>query len=49
MSHVALPHWLARVNVRFSNRFMRPIAARLPWFVVAVLRVDEFLELREEV
>lgn len=49
MSHVALPHWLARVNVRFSNRLMRPIAARLPWFVVAVLRVDEFLELREEV
>jgi len=34
MSHVALPHWLARVNVRFSNRFMRPITARLPWFVV---------------
>lgn len=29
-----LPHWLARVNVRFSNRFMRVIAARLPWFVV---------------
>jgi deazaflavin-dependent oxidoreductase (nitroreductase family) len=34
MGHVALPHWLARVNVRFSNAFMRPIAARLPWFVV---------------
>ncbi len=29
-----LPHWLARVNVNFSNRFMRVIAARLPWFVV---------------
>ena len=34
MDHVPLPHWLARVNVRFSNRFMRPIAARLPWFCV---------------
>lgn len=34
MGHVPLPHWLTRVNVRFSNRFMRPIAARLPWFVV---------------
>lgn len=34
MGHVALPHWLARVNLRFSNAFMRPIAARLPWFVV---------------
>jgi len=22
------------VNLRFSNAFMRPIAARLPWFVV---------------
>ena len=31
---MALPHWLARVNLRFSNLFMRPIAARLPWFVV---------------
>ena len=34
MGHVALPHWLARLNMRFSNRFMRPIAARLPWFCV---------------
>ena len=34
IDHVALPHWLARVNVRFSNRLMRPIAARLPWFGV---------------
>jgi deazaflavin-dependent oxidoreductase (nitroreductase family) len=34
MGHVALPHWLARVNLRFSNAFMRPIATRLPWFVV---------------
>lgn len=34
MGHVALPHWLARVNLRFSNVFMRPIAARLPWLVV---------------
>lgn len=34
MSHVALPHWLASVNLRFSNAFMRPIAARLPWFAV---------------
>jgi deazaflavin-dependent oxidoreductase (nitroreductase family) len=34
MGHVALPHWLARLNLRFSNVFMRPLAARLPWFVV---------------
>ena len=34
MGHVALPRWLARLNVRFTNRFMRIIAPRLPWFVV---------------
>lgn len=34
MGGVALPHWLARLNLRFSNTFMRPIAARLPWFCV---------------
>jgi deazaflavin-dependent oxidoreductase (nitroreductase family) len=34
MGHVALPRWLARLNARFTNRFMRIIAARLPWFVV---------------
>jgi len=34
MSHVALPRWLATVNLRFSNAFTRPIAARLPWFAV---------------
>lgn len=34
MGHVALPHWLARLNLRFSNAFMRPLAARLPWFCV---------------
>jgi deazaflavin-dependent oxidoreductase (nitroreductase family) len=34
MGHVALPHWLARLNLRFSNVFMRPIASRLPWFCV---------------
>jgi deazaflavin-dependent oxidoreductase (nitroreductase family) len=34
MGHVALPHWLARLNLRFSNLFMRPIASRLPWFCV---------------
>ena len=34
MGHVALPGWLARLNLRFSNAFMRPIAARLPWFGV---------------
>ena len=34
MSHVALPRWLATVNLRFSNAFMRPIAAWLPWFAV---------------
>lgn len=31
---VALPHWLARLNLHFSNWFMRPIAAHLPWFGV---------------
>ena len=31
---MALPHWLARLNLRFSNAFMRPLAARLPRFVV---------------
>ena len=34
MGGVALPRWLARLNLRFSNWFMRPIAARLPWFAV---------------
>jgi deazaflavin-dependent oxidoreductase (nitroreductase family) len=34
MGHVALPRWLAGLNLRFSNIFMRPIAARLPWFGV---------------
>lgn len=34
MGHMPLPHWLARLNVRVSNRFMLPIAARLPWFCV---------------
>ena len=34
MGRVALPHWLARLNLRISNSFMRPIAARLPWFCV---------------
>jgi len=34
MSHVALPRWLASLNLRFSNTLMRPIAARLPWFCV---------------
>jgi deazaflavin-dependent oxidoreductase (nitroreductase family) len=34
MGDVALPRWLARLNLRFSNAFMRPIAARLPWFGV---------------
>ena len=34
MGHVALPHWLARLNLRFSNAFMRPTAAHLPWFCV---------------
>jgi deazaflavin-dependent oxidoreductase (nitroreductase family) len=34
MGHVALPRWLARLNLRFSNAFMRPIAAWLPWFAV---------------
>jgi len=34
MGYVALPSWLARLNLRISNYFMRPIAARLPWFCV---------------
>jgi deazaflavin-dependent oxidoreductase (nitroreductase family) len=34
VGHVALPHWLARLNLRVSNAFMRPIAAWLPWFAV---------------
>lgn len=34
MGGMALPQWLARLNLRFSNWFMRPIAARLPWFAV---------------
>jgi deazaflavin-dependent oxidoreductase (nitroreductase family) len=34
MGDVALPHWLARLNLHFSNAFMRPIAAHLPWFGV---------------
>jgi deazaflavin-dependent oxidoreductase (nitroreductase family) len=29
---VALPRWLARFNVAFTNRFMLPIAGVLPWF-----------------
>ena len=31
---MALPHWLAQLNLRFANRFTRPVAARLPWFCV---------------
>jgi deazaflavin-dependent oxidoreductase (nitroreductase family) len=34
MSHVALPRWLATVNLRFSNAFMRPMAGWVPWFAV---------------
>lgn len=34
MGHVPLPHWLARVNLRFANRLMRPVAGRLPWLCV---------------
>ena len=34
MGDVALPHWLSRLNLHFSNAFMRPIAAHLPWFGV---------------
>jgi len=29
---MALPRWLARFNVSFTNRFMLPIAGALPWF-----------------
>jgi deazaflavin-dependent oxidoreductase (nitroreductase family) len=31
---MALPRWLARVNLAFTNRLTRPLAARLPWFGV---------------
>jgi deazaflavin-dependent oxidoreductase (nitroreductase family) len=34
MPEVALPHWLARLNLAFTNRLTRPLAARLPWFGV---------------
>jgi deazaflavin-dependent oxidoreductase (nitroreductase family) len=34
MPAMALPHWLARVNLAFTNRLTRPLAARLPWFGV---------------
>ena len=29
-----LPHWLARLNLAFTNRLMRPLALVLPWFAV---------------
>ena len=29
---MALPRWLARFNVAFTNRLMLPIAGVLPWF-----------------
>ena len=29
---MALPRWLARFNVAFTNRLMLPIAGILPWF-----------------
>jgi deazaflavin-dependent oxidoreductase (nitroreductase family) len=32
MPAMALPHWLTRVNLAFTNRLMSPMAARLPWF-----------------
>jgi deazaflavin-dependent oxidoreductase (nitroreductase family) len=31
---MALPHWLTRVNLAFTNRLTRPLAGRLPWFGV---------------
>ena len=31
---MALPRWLARVNLAFGNYIMRPIASYLPWFGV---------------
>jgi deazaflavin-dependent oxidoreductase (nitroreductase family) len=34
MPAMALPHWLTRVNLAFTNRLTRPLAARLPWFGV---------------
>jgi deazaflavin-dependent oxidoreductase (nitroreductase family) len=34
MAAMALPNWLARVNLAFTNRLTRPLAARLPWFGV---------------
>lgn len=29
-----LPQWVARVNLAFTNRLMRPVALVLPWFAV---------------
>ena len=29
-----LPHWLTRVNLAVSNRLLKPIAWRAPWFGV---------------
>jgi len=29
---MALPRWLARFNVAFTNRLMLPVAGVLPWF-----------------
>jgi hypothetical protein len=31
---MALPHWLTRVNLAFTNRLTRPLAGWLPWFCV---------------
>ena len=29
-----LPHWLTRVNLAVSNRILKPVAWRAPWFGV---------------
>ena len=31
---MALPRWLAQVNLAFGNRLMRPFASVMPWFGV---------------
>jgi deazaflavin-dependent oxidoreductase (nitroreductase family) len=34
MGHMALPHWLTRVNLVVTNRIIGPFAGWLPWFGV---------------
>jgi deazaflavin-dependent oxidoreductase (nitroreductase family) len=34
MGHMALPHWLTRVNLVVTNRIIGPFAGWFPWFGV---------------